>query len=486
MKIAQDMAGYTLGGADLLRRAMGKKKPEEMAKQRETFVNGSTQQGIDPDISGYIFDLMEKFAGYGFNKSHSAAYALVSYQTAWLKAHYPSAFMAAVLSSDMDKTDKVVVFIEECRQMKLEIRSPDINCSEFRFTAQNDGSIQYGLGAIKGVGESAINEILDQRKVSGTFSSLRDLCRRIDGRKVTRRVLEALIRAGAFDCFDNNRAAQLTDLTDALRAAEQHGHMAQTGQDDLFGLFDEQPADTLISSAMQIEPWSEQERLNQEKLTLGLYLSGHPISHYEADIVHFITERLGPLTEKHDRSGNLEFSYGRRQDVKVIVAGLIVDFRTKQNKNGKRMAFATLDDRTGRLEVAIFSEAFDRYREILTKDTLLVAEGSLSWDDFAGQLRLSADSLMSIEQARVNYARRLVLNWQPKTDEHQAAFTLQELDNILSPYRGGNCRVFIEYRNDFAEGLIQLGEDWKIRPEDALLIELRKNLGTAGVAVNYT
>jgi DNA polymerase-3 subunit alpha len=262
MKIAQDMAGYTLGGADLLRRAMGKKKAEEMAKQREIFVTGATGLGIDEKISGYIFDLMEKFAGYGFNKSHSAAYALVSYQTAWLKAHYPSAFMAAVLSSDMDKTDKVVVFIEECRQMKLAILPPDINRSEFRFTALDNGSIQYGLGAIKGVGESAINEILEERRKHGFFADLRDLCRRIDTRKANRRVLEALIRAGALDSIDDNRADHMVELTDALKAAEQHGAMAASGQDDLFGLLDMPAPETAHAGKAQVEPWSEEERLN--------------------------------------------------------------------------------------------------------------------------------------------------------------------------------------------------------------------------------
>ncbi len=483
MRIAQDMAGYTLGGADLLRRAMGKKKPEEMAKQREIFVTGATGLGVREKIAGYIFDLMEKFAGYGFNKSHSAAYALVSYQTAWLKAHYPSAFMAAVLSSDMDKTDKVVVFIEECRQMKLEIRPPDINRSLFRFTALADGSIQYGLGAIKGVGENAINAILEERRRDGAFADLRDLCRRIDVRKANRRVLEALIRAGALDGIDPNRARHIAELTDALKAAEQHGIMAETGQDDLFGLLDPPSAEMATLSAPEVEPWSEQERLNQEKATLGLYLTGHPISRYENDIVHFITERLGPLNEKHDRSDQTEGGYGRRQEIKAVVAGLVVELRTKQNKNGKRMAFATLDDRTGRLEVAVFSEAFDKYRKYLTKDTLLVAEGNLSWDDFAGQLRLSAEKLMSIGEARVTFAKRLILRW-PRPHGHPPA-RVDALHKAMLPFRGGHCPVYIEYRSQGAESLLQLGESWQVRPEEALLGQLKETLGEGCVELQY-
>ena len=473
MKIAQDMAGYTLGGADLLRRAMGKKKPEEMAKQREIFVGGATAKGIDPAISGYIFDLMEKFAGYGFNKSHSAAYALVSYQTAWLKAHYPSAFMAAVLSSDMDKTDKVVVFIEECRNMKLALLPPDINRSEFRFSAQDDGVIQYGLGAIKGVGESAIGDILEERRRNGPFRDLRNLCRRIDGRKVNRRVLEALIRAGALDSLDPNRARHMAALGDALRAAEQHGAMAASGQDDLFGLSDE-PAPASNEPAMpEVEPWPEAERLSQEKATLGLYLTGHPITAYERDITHFISDRLGPLAEKHDRSGGTESGYGRRQEIRAVVAGLIVDLRTKQNKNGKRMAFVTLDDRTGRLEVAIFSEAFNRCREYLVKDTLLVAEGNLSWDDFAGQLRLGAERLMSIEAARVEFAKRLILKWREPSPNGAGDTSVASLRDLLEPYTGGHCQVFVEFRGRGAETLMHLGERWRVRPEEPLLKQLR-------------
>jgi DNA polymerase-3 subunit alpha len=486
MKIAQDMAGYTLGGADLLRRAMGKKKPEEMAKQREIFVTGATAQGIDPGISGYIFDLMEKFAGYGFNKSHSAAYALVSYQTAWLKAHFPAAFMAAVLSSDMDKTDKVVVFIEECRQMKLPIRPPDINRSEFRFTVLPDGSIQYGLGAIKGVGENAITDILEERGKNGPYADLYDLCKRIDLRKANRRVLEALIRAGALDAMDPNRARFMAELPDALKAAEQHGAMVETGQDDLFGLMDVAAVEESPRASVAVEPWPEAERLNQEKATLGLYLTGHPIGQYESEITQFITDRLGTLAEKYDQSSLGGGGYGRRSnEVKAVVAGLVVELRTKQSKSGKRMGFATLDDRTGRLEVAVFSEAFDQYREYLVKDTLLVAEGNLSFDDFAGQLRLSAEKLMSIEQARMHFARNLTIQWPDGAADGQGAPLVDELRDLLTPYRGGSCPIFIEYRGKGAESRIALGDTWRVSPAEELVRRLKDKVGGERVRVLY-
>jgi DNA polymerase-3 subunit alpha len=471
MQIAQVLAGYTLGGADLLRRAMGKKKPEEMAKQREIFVSGSTARGVQEQTAAHIFDLMEKFAEYGFNKSHSAAYALVSYQTAWLKQHYPAEFMAAVLSADMDNTDKVVVLIEECRDMKLAIVPPDINGSQFRFTVSDSGQIVYGLGAIKGVGENAIDDIIRERTDNGPFKDLFDFCRRIDLRKANRRVLEALIRAGALDTLDANRAQHMANLTAALKAAEQHGSMEQTGQDDLFGLGTtdthvEKPA--LVES---MEPWDESRRLSEEKATLGLYLTGHPISEYESELAHFISNRLGNLS--------VEKGPGfRRSEQRAVVAGLVVEMRTKQNKNGKRMGFATLDDRTGRLEVAIFSENYEEFKDSLVKDGLLIAEGNLAMDEFAGALRLTADKLMNIEQARAQFAKSLRI----RCDHEMAAGALRD---ILSPFRGGNCPIVIEYRGRHAQSALQLGDEWRVRAGDELLRQLQRRLGNDRVQLHY-
>jgi DNA polymerase-3 subunit alpha len=294
-----------------------------------------------------------------------------------------------------------------------------------------------------------------------------------------------MIRAGALDSIDPNRARHMAELTDALRAAEQHGVMTETGQDDLFGFLEPVAADAEAAQSTRAEPWSEQERLSQEKATLGLYLTGHPISQYEDELTRFITDRLGPLTEKYDRGVNPETAWGRRQEAKVVVAGLIVELRAKQSKNGKRMAFATLDDRTGRLEVAAFAETFDQYREFLAKDTLLVAEGNLTWDDFAGQLRLGADRLMSIEQARVAFATRLTLRWPASATNGRASGMVASLRQAMTPFRGGQCPVFIEYRAGKAESLIQLGEDWRLRPEQSLLSQLENNLGKGAIRLHY-
>jgi DNA polymerase-3 subunit alpha len=479
MQIARDMAGYTLGGADLLRRAMGKKKPEEMAKQREIFVAGATRQGIDPGISSYIFDLMEKFAGYGFNKSHSAAYALVSYQTAWLKAHYPAEFMAAVLSADMDNTDKVVVLIDECRGMKLSILPPDVNLSDYRFTVRGRREILYGLGAVKGVGQTAIEDILQERGKNGPFADLLDLCRRIDLRKANRRVLEAMIRAGVLDCFDRNRAALFAALPDALKAAEQHGAMSAAGQDDLFGGFAaECPAEANINVAVdQVEPWTEAERLAQEKATLGLYLTGHPITSYEHELEQIVTTRLGPLMGEGE---------GSRGETRVVVAGLIVDIRTRLTRNGQKMGFVALDDRTGRMELAVYTETFQRDGHHLVKDGLVVAEGTLGFDEYAGQTRITAERIFSIEEARAHFARCLWIEWPGATaaDGVPPSF-LDEFKTLLDQFAGGACPVHVAYRGRSAQTLLRLGERWRVYPRDELLGRLRKCIGSSRVDVVY-
>ncbi|PPC89830.1 MAG: DNA polymerase III subunit alpha, partial [Methylobacter sp.] len=425
MQIAQVLARYTLGGADMLRRAMGKKKPEEMAKQREIFTQGAVENQVNEGVATYIFDLMEKFAGYGFNKSHSAAYALVAYQTAWLKSYYPAAFMAAVLSSDMDNTDKVVVLIEECRQMKLKICPPSINISDFRFTVNKRGEIVYGLGAVKGVGEAAILDMLVDRRENGLFSDLYDLCKRIDLRKFNRRVLEALIRAGAFDEFNVNRAAHMAELPTVLRIAEQHGRMAQTGQNDLFGLAEDTQSNAGLNVAysVAVEPWTEAETLAAEKMTLGLFLTGHPIDQYVAELGQFTHGKIANLLADAERS---------RGKLEARVAGLVVDVRTRQTKQGKTMAFAIIDDKTGRLEVAAFGDTYEKYRDIFTRDTLLIAEGAAGIDDFSGMLRLTAEKLYSIEQARDAFARGLQLNWDANAIPQDLISGLQ---SVLKPFK---------------------------------------------------
>lgn len=474
MQIAQILANYTLGGADLLRRAMGKKKAEEMAKQREIFMKGAVERGVKEAVATHIFDLMEKFAGYGFNKSHSAAYALLSYQTSWLKAHYPAAFMASVLSADMDNTDKIVGLIDECRDLGLEVLTPSVNQSQLRFANRDEKQVLYGLGAIKGVGEGAIDNLLAERDRNGLFTSLDDCCRRIDTQKTNRRVLEALIQAGAMDCLDANRASLLEWLPESMQRADQQQRDADAGQDDLFGgaaaVVEDEPMP-------QIPEWSEEKRLHAEKETLGLYLTGHPILRFLPEIKHFASSRISVLNE----SAAPEAGTGRRNEREVVVAGLVVAIRTRNGRGG-RMAFVTLDDRSGRIEVSLFGKEFEQYANLLVKDHILVVSGGLGFDDFSGQFRLRAKEVFSIEQARAKYARYLAISLDKKNALNGI---IQHLTDTLSPYKDGRCPVVISYQNGQAQAELKLGEQWQVMPTDECLNRLRKFAGNENVTVVY-
>lgn len=464
MQIAQTLAGYTLGGADLLRRAMGKKKPEEMAKQREIFVKGSVGRGVDEKVATYIFDLMEKFAGYGFNKSHSAAYALVAYQTAWLKAHYPAAFMAAVMSADMDNTDKVVRLIEECEQMALKVLPPDINHSAHRFVKKDESSIVYGLGAIKGVGEAAIESIRASRQTDGTFTDLFDFTRRIDLRKANRRVLEALIKAGAMDQLGTHRAALVATLDKAMRLAEQQAKNDAHGQSDMFFSLDENEAPAYLD----MPKWSDEVRLKYEKETLGLYLTGHPIDQYRDELKQFLQ---APISRMHPDD-----------KAQQTIAGFLMSIRTVKTKTGKRMAILTLDDSTARMDVTLFADDYHRFHDILEKDKLLVISGQISMDDYSGDLRMRGKEVYTLSQARQHYARRLQLSINSALLDDQG---LERLEHTLAPYARGECPVHIHYENAAASAILRLGSNWSIVPDDKLFADLNALLGEGSAKLYY-
>ncbi|WP_347331942.1 DNA polymerase III subunit alpha [Marinimicrobium locisalis] len=475
MQIAQELAGYSLGGADMLRRAMGKKKPEEMAKQRKIFEEGAKEQGIDPDLAMKIFDLVEKFAGYGFNKSHSAAYALVSYQTAWLKAHYPAHFMAATMSSDMDKTDKVVTFIEDCRQMKLQLLPPDVNTGEFQFSVDDENNIIYGLGAIKGLGEGPVESIIAARK-DGPFKDLFDFCARVDPRKVNKRALEALIRSGAADKLgpgidlDYDRAVMFAAINEAVKTAEQQAANQSAGMVDLFGevIPGGNPEADAYGEFHKVRSWGMKERLHGEKETLGLYLTGHPIDEYDSELNHLVTSRISDL---------------KPQKESQTVAGLVVAMRVMKTKRGDSMAFVTLDDRTGRIEVAVFSDAFSEARDLLLKDSLLVITGQVSHDDYSGALKMRADKLRLLSDVRQERARELCLAVEAGALSRNFS---RQLSELLDPYREGRCPIVIDYTRQGARGQLRLGQAWHVRPEDDLLQRLRDTYGSDSVHLVYS
>jgi DNA polymerase III subunit alpha len=463
MQIAQVLSGYSLGEADILRRAMGKKKPEEMAKQRKKFVDGAMQRGTAAKTAEHIFDLMEKFAGYGFNKSHSAAYALITYQTAWLKAHYPAEFMAAVLSSDMDNTDKIVVFLAECRQMPLTVVPPNINVGQYPFTVNSAGQIEYGLGAIKGVGEAAILHLVAEREKNGAFIDLFDLCRRLDSHKVTRRVFEPLIRSGAMDVFGQHRAKIWASLDLALKTAGQSHRNSALGQVDLFAEI------STPSGAQYVEcaPWPIAMRLQAEKEVLGFYQSGHPLEIYQPEL-----SRLGQTP-----IGQLEKS---RQG--IICGGILVRQRIINTRKGKRMAVIALEDLTGIVEVTIFSQLYEQVKSSLVVDRVFLARGNVEEDSYTGGVRMIADTVDSLEDIRSRFARRLKIKLGSAA---QATSLMSRLSALIQPFCGGRCEVLISYEGQQADALMRLGDSWRVTLNDSLLEQLSQLCSSDQLAVEY-
>ena len=478
MQIAQILAGYTLGGADLLRRAMGKKKAEEMAQQRSIFVSGAVARGVPEAQAAHIFDLMEKFAGYGFNKSHSAAYAVLSYQTAYLKTHHTAAFMAAVLSADMDHTDKVVSLIDECKQLSLAVLPPDVNSSRHEFAVADAKTIRYGLGAVKGVGQGAVAALIAEREARGPYRSLAELCRRTDLTRINRRTLEALIRSGSMDTIGPNRATLLDSLPRAVQLGDQTARAHEAGQNDMFGLggVPQASAGQRDDTIKAIADFSEAVRLQGERETLGLYLTGHPIDRFEADLPRFAAQRIGDLiTEKPASSGEGErgFSRGRL----VTVAGLVDEIR----KRGQRVSII-LDDRTGRIEATLFEEVFQRHRDLIVKDAIVLVEGHFRFDEFGDAWRISARKITDLNAVREQQARRLVLSLPQKSDRNAL---LTRLAEVLAPWRDGPCQVTVQYRTAQASGALDLGPEWNVRPGRQLLEHLEELVGREGMRVLY-
>jgi len=470
MQIGQVLAGYSLGGADLLRRAMGKKKPEEMAKQRGMFVEGCVKNSISADTAEYIFDLIQNFAEYGFNKSHSAAYALVAYQTAWLKAHYPAPFMAATLTADMDNTDKVVGLIEECRLMGLTLKPPCINLSVYRFEVAPEAknTILYGLGAIKGAGEAALSGIIKERAQHGPYSDLFDFTRRVDARKCNRRVLDSLIKAGALDTFGVERSSLMESVNDALKRAEQYHKNQSHGIHDMFGLnaptSDACEQDHYLPAA----PWSLEERLGYEKETLGLYLTGHPLDAYAEEI----RALCKPLAEVKPAAHH-----------QVKIAGVVQAMRMMNSRRGK-MASLTVEDPSGRLEAVFYAEEYQRYQNLLNKDSLLLLEGEISEDTFSGGYTMNVSQAWDLPQARAQLAKRLILTLSAPLASPQS--WVHELQNTLRSHRAENgCPIHIRLQSGKLRAHLQLGPQWQVRPCLELLQHLQKLAGQDAVAIHY-
>ncbi|UDG82407.1 DNA polymerase III subunit alpha [Candidatus Vallotia cooleyia] len=511
MQMAQIIGGYSLGSADLLRRAMGKKKIEEMAKHRELFREGAAKNGLSAEKADEIFNLMEKFAGYGFNKSHAAAYALLAYYTAWLKVHYPAEFMAANMSLAMYDTDKVKILFEDCIANHLAMQPPDINQSAYRFEPVADTlgnrakTIRYGLGAIKGTGQNAIEEILRARE-SRAFSNLFDFCERVDRRTVNRRTIEALIRAGAFDALQENRAQLLASVPMAIEFAEQASTNTLQG-----GLFDMLDGSRGYQYKLVDEPaWTGQRKLQEEKTALGFCISGHLFDAYKVEIRCFVYQKIGDLKDGRDK----------------VIAGIITAMRTQMTQRGK-ILFAVLDDSTGQCEAIVFNELYAANQAIFKEDELLVVQGQARNDSFTGKIRFTVDTAMDLERARSCYADSILLSINGNSDPRR-------LRDLLEPYRielapqskqiptvtdnadrshnssdlsrdlagGGDNRysnnnahsrkksvglkIKIRYRGIGAQCESTLGNTWCVRSSDKLLNLLRAEFGADAVEIQYS
>ncbi|MCX7556604.1 DNA polymerase III subunit alpha [Xanthomonadaceae bacterium JHOS43] len=467
MQMAQIVGGYSLGGADLLRRAMGKKKPEEMAKERAKFRTGAAANGLDEFKADEIFDVMEKFAGYGFNKSHAAAYALVSYQTAWLKAHYPAQFMAAVLSSDMDNTDKVVTFLTECRAMGLSVLPPDVNASDYTFQAVDSRTLRYGLGAIKGAGEGACREIARIREEEGAYRDLFDFCQRL-GQKVNRRVHETLIAAGAVDGLGVNRATMKAQLPDMLRATEQMARDRAAGQVDMFG---NSTVETPILPVFEPLPeWPLIERLNGERETLGHYLSGHPIDPLREYVAGLITCTLDGVDAAFEQR-----RFMRGNDALVLLAGQVIAV----NRRNEDRVFVALEDGHGRIEATVYADAL---REIadsaLQSGAFLLIEGQLHEDRFRGGTGLRLRRAWEIASYCTEYGQRLRLTLDATVPGVDAA-----LRETLAPCLDGPAPLTLEILTADARGIIDTDASIRVHTAPALIEALRALPGISRVAL---
>jgi DNA polymerase-3 subunit alpha len=481
MQTAQIIANYSLGGADLLRRAMGKKKPEEMSRQRSIFVDGAAQNGILEKQANAIFDTMEAFAGYGFNKSHAAAYSVVAFQTAWMKRYYPAAFMAATLSSEAANTDKVQFFIHEARRLGLTILPPDINEGQVSFHPVNAHAIRYGLEAIKNTGSAALTAIISARDTGGPFRDLFDFCLRIDKQKVNKRVIEALIRAGAFDAIDDDRHQLLSSVNMALEAAEQaERHAHQNGLFDSPGTVDSRANVLSIRHAPALR-WTSQEQLQNEKIALGFYFSGHPYHAYREELSRFVKRGLDHLQPSREPQ---------------LLAGLVGAVRTQMTRRGK-MAIVTLDDGRAEIEVTVFNDLFDACRDKIKPDDILVVEGRVQTDDYStGGLRIAADQLLTLGEARAHHALALHIDI---TGTEEPSKT-QKLQRLLAPYRAclsptaaagkpqptpNGCPIRLRVSSAISTGELVLPDEWRVYIDNSLLNDLSQWLGTERVQVQY-
>ena len=472
MQIAQVLAGYSLGSADILRRAMGKKKVEEMAEQRQIFIKGSEKRDVSVKTASYIFDLMEKFAGYGFNKSHSAAYAMIAYQTAYLKAHHTPYFLAAVMTAEIDNTDRLIMIREDCSNYQIDIVRPSINRSEYGFSVLSDHEILYGLGAIKGVGKSTVESIILERKDNGNYTSLNDFCTRLEKERINRRVLEALIKSGAMDDFGLSRSDLSSSLDDAIKTSDQSARDAAAGQEDMFGIAENNVQKD--SKKRKTKEWDQLTVLKKEKESLGLYLSGHPFKFVKEYSNQFTNGSLKEICKKNPPS--IEENQYQAKQTDVVVSGLISDIK----KRGNRIT-VTLDDSSARMDVVFFKESYFKNKEFLRKDEIILVDGKLRFDQFSSSWQVNAEKVRMIDDVIEKKARVLTID----LGENHNYLLIEKIKNALTASEQGECQVAINYENSSAIGRVELGDDWKILPTSKLRKDLEELIGKNSFNLSY-
>ena len=470
MQIAQTLAGYSIGASDLLRQAMGKKKTETMKQQRAVFRDGAVARDVPRRLAEQIFDLMEKFAAYGFNKSHSVAYAQIAYHTAWLKTHHPAAFMAATLSSEMN-TDKIVDLLADCDKQKLPdkqkltVKPPDINICRHGFHSVDAQTISFGLGAIKGIGKNVSELVESERARGGAFEDVYDLCRRLDPHIVTKRVIEVLAKSGALDAFVDHktglRASLVAGIADAMQAAEQRQQTRDSGQIDIFGEVKKAP----LPSKAALAEWNEAQILAAEKETLGLYFSGHPYTRYRGELAG-VGRRTPPA--EPGKSG--------------LFAGLVTAIRITKTRRGK-MAIAVLDNADARVEVRLYAEKLNRYRDFLKKENVLIVFGEFGVDELTGGAQMRADAVADLDAFRAGCLRSIRLTL---SEQQLPADAMQSMHDILSKWRGGSVAVTLRYQRANGEtGDLQLGKQWRVQPKQTLFDSLAHFVGADNLSYEY-
>ena len=447
MKSAQVMAGYSLGGADLLRRAMGKKKAEEMDRQRSVFVEGAAQKDIDEKKANEIFDLIDKFSGYGFNKSHSVAYAYVSYHTAWLKSHYPAPFMAAVLSGMMDDTDRVSFTVGEIRQMGLTVNGPNVCLSDYQFSIADDQTVVYGLGAIKGVGEALVERLMIERDANGVFKDLFDFCFRIQKRYLNRRAMEALVYSGAFDVFGVDRASLIKTYPVAVKQAEQRQNDHSSGQSGLFAAVEEHSE--YEAHYINAPELSFRHRLQFEKLVMGYYFYDHPTDEYKADAKHI--------------SATLPSQIKFRNNKEVRVLALISELRYMPTRKGGQIAIINIEDGQMSLNAVVFTKALGAVSDKLIVDDVVIISGKIQRDDYRDGWQVIVDKIENINDVKMNYAK----GFEIRLDAQQQSI-FPKIGDLLQAHKG-TCPVKISYHTKRLKGSIPLSNDLRVNPDQELV-----------------